>query len=303
MRVASFRVTGQDGKQADVSVIPLPGEAGTDLSNVNRWRSQVEQEPVSEPELRTLAQPVEVDGQPATLYEQNGQNSAGDPTRILAVIQRRDGTAWFFKMTGDSQLVAQQKPAFVALLRSIQFTTAGSATAQSASPGLMTDGSLPAGHPDISMPPPDSTAMTPSTDRPKWVVPDGWQEAPAGQFLVAKYSVAGEGGAQAAVNISSSAGNGGGVAANVNRWRKQLGLEALSDDELSKSMKTVPTSAGTATFVEMSGQDARSGQPAALVAAIVVQPGYTWFYKLMGDGTVVTAQKDAFTRFVQDVNY
>ena len=41
MRAASFRVPGKDGKQADVSVIPLPGLAGSDLDNVNRWRGQV----------------------------------------------------------------------------------------------------------------------------------------------------------------------------------------------------------------------------------------------------------------------
>src|SRR3989442_733367 len=40
-RVASFRISGQAGKQADVSVIPLPGSAGGDFSNVNRWRGQV----------------------------------------------------------------------------------------------------------------------------------------------------------------------------------------------------------------------------------------------------------------------
>src|SRR6266446_3456776 len=70
-RVASFKVTGNDDKQADVSVIPLPGTAGGDLSNVNRWRGQVGREPVSEEELQKLAQAVEVAGQPATLYEQN----------------------------------------------------------------------------------------------------------------------------------------------------------------------------------------------------------------------------------------
>src|ERR1041384_6575924 len=45
-RVASFSVNGKDGKKADVSVIPLPGSAGGDVSNVNRWRSQVGQKPV-----------------------------------------------------------------------------------------------------------------------------------------------------------------------------------------------------------------------------------------------------------------
>src|SRR5208283_5896950 len=59
MRVASFKVTGADGKQADVSVIPLPGGAGGDFSNVNRWRGQVGLAPVSEAELPQLAQPVE----------------------------------------------------------------------------------------------------------------------------------------------------------------------------------------------------------------------------------------------------
>jgi hypothetical protein len=37
MRVASFGIS-QDGKSADVSVIPLAGMAGTDPANVNRWR-------------------------------------------------------------------------------------------------------------------------------------------------------------------------------------------------------------------------------------------------------------------------
>ena len=36
MRVASFNVKGKDGKQADVSVVPLGGLAGGDLANVNR---------------------------------------------------------------------------------------------------------------------------------------------------------------------------------------------------------------------------------------------------------------------------
>ena len=41
MRVASFTVKSADGNKLDVSVVPLPGPAGGDASNVNRWRSQV----------------------------------------------------------------------------------------------------------------------------------------------------------------------------------------------------------------------------------------------------------------------
>ena len=304
MRVASFKVADTNGKQADVSVVPLPGEAGGDFSNVNRWRGQVGLAPVSEDDLKKLAQPVELAGQPADLYEQDGKNPAGEPTRILAVIQRRDGMAWFFKMTGDSQLVTREKTNFVKFLGTIQFTAGEAVAAVPTSSPPFADGTLPAGHPDISTAPSSAVSDLASTaGKPRWNVPSGWKEVPGGQFLAAKFVIAGNGGAQAAVNVSSSAGNGGGVAANVNRWRKQLGLGELSGDELAKVVRPITTTSGQATLVEMSGTDARGGQPASLVGAIVLQPGQAWFYKLMGAAPIVEAQKGAFTSFVQAVEY
>ena len=64
-------------------------------------------------------------------------------------------------------------------------------------------------------------------------MPAGWQEVPGGQFLVAKFNLTGDSGATAAVNVSSSPGEGGGLAGNVNRWRGQLGLEKLSDADVT----------------------------------------------------------------------
>ena len=75
MRVASFKVSGPDGKQADVSVVPLPGMPGSDEANVNRWRGQVGLSPVSPEELKTAETNVEAAGQPAQLYDLAGQNS------------------------------------------------------------------------------------------------------------------------------------------------------------------------------------------------------------------------------------
>ncbi len=294
VRVASFQITDKEAKQADVSVIPLPGRAGGDLSNVNRWREQVGQARVSEEELTKLAQPVEVAGQPAALYEQNGETTEGTPARILAVIQHRDGTAWFFKMTGDDQLVAQQKPVFIEFLKSASFVTGETPAGLPASRPPITDATLPPGHPDISAVAAGSGLVAPSsTGHPQWTLPPGWKEVPGGQFLIAKFTISGEGNAQAAVNVSSSPGDGGGLAANVNRWRKQLGLSELSGDEIAKSV----TKSGEVAFIAL------NGERAGLVAAIVTRPGETWFYKLMGDARIVAAQKDAFTKFVQEVKY
>ena len=48
--IGSFRVKGKIGT-SDVSVVRLSGEAGGDLGNVNRWRGQINLEPISEPDL------------------------------------------------------------------------------------------------------------------------------------------------------------------------------------------------------------------------------------------------------------
>ena len=298
MRLASFNVKGSDGKQADMSIIPLPGLAGGDAPNVNRWRGQVGLKPATPEEIEKTGETIETGSQPAKFYELTGTNpSSGDPTRVLGVIQHRDGTAWFFKMTGDDAVVAAQKPAFLEFLKSLNFATAAAATA-----------ALPPNHPPMgggdmmgAMPP--ATGEISSEGKPNWQVPSGWAEIPGGQFLIAKFTIAGAGEAKATVNVSTSAGDGGGLAGNVNRWRKQLGLAEFSAAELASEVKALDIAGGKASLVDFSGKDARSGQPARLVGAIVPQDGQTWFYKLMGDASVVESQKDAFTKFVQGVKY
>jgi hypothetical protein len=303
MRVASFSIKSQDNKQADVSVVPLPGKAGGDAANVNRWRGQVALPALPADEVRKLAEAVKVGDQPGELYDVSGTNtSSGEPSRILAVIHHREGTAWFFKMTGDPQLVGQQKPAFVEFLKSSQFSSAEASPTLPPSHPPIEGNALPPGHPEVSSTP--LPAGEPAREgQPKWQSPKSWKEVPGGQFLVAKFLVTGKDNAQAAVNVSRSAGDGGGLAGNVNRWRTQLGLSQLSAEELAKAVQPVKLSNGEASWVEMSGTDARSGQSAKLVGVMVPQGGQTWFYKLMGDPKIVADQQDAFKQFVQSATY
>jgi hypothetical protein len=308
MRVASFKVTGQGGKQADVSIVPLGGFGGGDAANVNRWRGQVGLAAASSEELKQVAQPVEIGGQPADLYDVAGRNpDNGNPARILAAIQHRDGSAWFFKMTGDDELVAAQKGAFIGFLKSLKFE-APEAMALPPSHLPIAGGNLPAGHPDIADPAP--TGVTAADEsRPNWKVPSGWREIDAGQFLVAKFAINGDNDTQATVNVSHSAGDGGGLAANVNRWRNQLGLGPLAEGEVERlsapSELVVPgsTPAGKAMFVDMSQTNSNTGQSVRLIGAMVPLAGETWFYKLMGDGKIVKREKEAFNRFVQTATY
>lgn len=280
---------GKDGKLADVSVIPLPGLAGSDLDNVNRWRGQVSLAGVSEAELAKLAQSVEIAGQPANLYDQSGTNAgSGDKTRILAAITRRDGVAWFFKMTGDDTLVAEQKPVFVEFLKSVTFSPP------------TTQAQLPASHPPIdggNMMASAATAPSSSQPKPNWEVPGGWKEVAGGPFLVAKFTLTGAANAQASVNVSMSTGDGGGMLANVNRWRGQLGLAPIAEADLAKAVQSIDLPAGKASLTDITGQKAQ------LLAAIVPHGGETWFYKLMGDPQLVQQEKEVFLKFVRSVKH
>ena len=297
VRLASFRIIGKDKRMADVSVVPLGGAAGTDLANVNRWREQVGLQPITEEQVYKAGEKVDIGGQAGVLFDQAGKDSKGDKARILAALLRRDGVSWFFKMTGDDELVAQQKPTFVEFLKSVVF---------SVGPLTTTSTELPPDHPPIggagTLPSVASGAVF-SGGKPTWEVPAGWQEIPNAPFLVAKFTISGSGNAQAAVNVTMSGGDGGGLAANVNRWRGQLGLSAFGPVELEKQVQTLDAGDGKAMLIEMSGMDSKSGQPTRLIGVMVLRANETWSYKLMGNEQLVEQQKGAFVKFIQTTKY
>ena len=295
MRFASFRIKGEGGKTADVGVFPLPGMAGGDLDNVNRWRGQVGQSPITEDERAKTAIAVSIDGQPAQVYEMAGENAgSGEMTRILAGILRKEGVAWFFKMTGPDALVAGQKPAFIQWLGSLKFGTA-------------TTPELPPDHPPIdtaAIAAPSAASTSPASEgKPQWQIPSGWVEAPGGQFLVAKFNIAGSDNSQAAVNVSMSAGDGGGLVSNVNRWRRQLGLPELPDADVQKLATSVEFEAGNGSLVDMIGTDPRTNQKTRVVGAMVPRSGQTWYYKLMGPEQLVEREKNNFINFLKTAKY
>ena len=341
MRVASFKVKGDSGQMADVSVVPLPGLAGGDLNNVNRWRGQVGQSPVTQEELDKLAEPVEVAGKAAKLFDQAGQPpNADSKQRILGVVLHHDGVAWFFKLTGDDELVQAQKPAFVAFLKSLQFAQGGGMALShpplGGSPGMSAElppdhppiggTTLPPDHPPIggatdqSMLPPDhppirasatttpaqpettETAASSSEGKPKWTVPASWKEEPLTQMLMAKFSAT-DGDARAEITVSAFPGDVGGLLANVNRWRRQINLPPIGESALATEVTPIQTQAGPGSLVSLEATDSQTGKGSRLVGVAVPHAGETWFFKIMGEARVVVREKDAFVKFVQSTRF
>jgi hypothetical protein len=116
MRVGSFLIQGRDGKTAEVSIIPLSGQAGGDLANINRWRGQIQLDPISETDLMRQSQTINPGGRSMRLVDFANQGK-----RVVAAIFNRDGTTWFFKMMGDDATVSAAKPAFLQFLNDLHF--------------------------------------------------------------------------------------------------------------------------------------------------------------------------------------
>jgi hypothetical protein len=279
MRVASFTALGPGGLSADVSVIPLP-IVGRDLELINMWRSQVQLPPTTDPDAVKQAESTAIGADEGRLFGfVSDQPMIGKSRhRIFIATLTRGSMTWFFKMDGDDAFVLSQKPKFLQFLKSVTFddSTPDQMSAAPAPPAQGVDaGSI-------------------------WTVPSDWQSVPPSQFLLAEFSVPGAGGAKAEVNVAAMEGEGGGLLANVNRWRGQIGLGPILENDLDQSPDRL---GGAATLVDYTGTDAKTGAPTRLVGAIVSENGQTWFYKLMGDPKVVAQQKEAFTKFIQSANY
>lgn len=120
-RIAAFRVV-EGNQHAEITVIPLPGTAGGLLDNVNRWRQQLGLPPLANPEaLEKEIRYLEVAGVKSPYVDLTGPEKAGGQQRTLAVAVPRPQQTWFFKMTGDADLVGRQKAAFESFVASVHF--------------------------------------------------------------------------------------------------------------------------------------------------------------------------------------
>jgi hypothetical protein len=272
MRAGSFRIEGEDGKFAEVRIIPLRGAPDIEGQTVNMWRSELGLAEMPANEIKPSE--VEAGGSKAHLYDLTSadQRFLGKfKARTTAVILPRQGTLWFIKMSGEESIVTREQEPFRSFLKSLSFQEPEAAVA--AAP----------------------EAAEPSTA--DWKIPAGWKTQPPGQMVLAAYQAAKDG-ATADITVTAFPGDVGGLLANVNRWRGQVGLAPLQAGDLAKEVKTIELASGAkASVVDVSGTNPRSGKAARLYGLIVPRGDKTWFYKMLGASDVVAAETGRLAEF------
>ena len=123
MRVASFSIAGRDGASADVSVVPLPGDAGSILDNVNRWRSQLQLSPLTSADDPALGKREQSPAGEIFISHMISIEPMADGKKsaIGTAIMKRPGMTWFFKITGEATLVQENLEKFDSFVRSATF--------------------------------------------------------------------------------------------------------------------------------------------------------------------------------------
>jgi hypothetical protein len=103
----------------DASVVVLPGPAGGELANVNRWRNQIGLAPLDDGGLAKARRTVKTKAGALRVYDFTSGSSP--PARVVAGLTEAKGYTWFVKMTGDAPAVAAAHDDFMKLLGSLRF--------------------------------------------------------------------------------------------------------------------------------------------------------------------------------------
>ncbi|HET9524170.1 MAG TPA: hypothetical protein VFO90_08055 [Terrimicrobiaceae bacterium] len=122
MRKASFVVQEADRAKVDISVTSFQGESGGLLANINRWRGQLGLDAVDAEQLESTVERRTLAGREYVIVDFVSEESPADKKqRIIGAIVPASDETWFFKMTGGDALTAAQKPAFLEVLKSVEF--------------------------------------------------------------------------------------------------------------------------------------------------------------------------------------
>jgi hypothetical protein len=147
-----------------------------------------------------------------------GADKAGKDRMVAAIVGHSDQN-WFFKLSGQSDLVAEQAEQFTALVKSVRFGDQGT---------------------------------------PQWTLPKGWRERPAEGMRFATLEIETSGGTLEASVTSLPRGEGvdesSYALSNINRWRGQLSLSPIDEAELDQQTTKVELDGSTALLVNFEGK-------------------------------------------------
>jgi hypothetical protein len=150
-----------------------------------------------------------------------------------------------------------------------------------------------------AMPGPDILSRrAESRPRLQYTTPEGWKEKPDPKGVrIVLFEIA-DGAVEAGVTLA-----GGSLRMNVNRWRGQLHLQPVDDQQLQKEVRPIEVAGVSAHYVDLTGPETAGKSPERILGVILPRSEQTWFFTMKGPADLVEKQKSAFEAFVKSVRF
>ena len=136
----------------------------------------------------------------------------------------------------------------------------------------------------------------------KWVKPEGWSEEPLSEMRLGSFKVNGSDATSADVSVTAFPGDAGGLAPNVNRWRGQLQLPPLEEDQLQQTIQRTEVE-GVQTYLVDIQTPENAPKPSRILGAVLKTPDRTWFVKMTGSPEHIESQRQKFLDFVKSFRF
>ncbi len=153
---------------------------------------------------------------------------------------------------------------------------------------------------------PSQSAGERDSDTPRltWSLPAGWEETVPGPIQYAAFRIPGSTNGEVRVTITRLYGTGGPDLANVNRWRAQIGLEAVKPDVLPRLRQSIQIDGKKAVLYDVVGPTVPTNPPERkILVAIVRRPTDAWFFKMTGPAQSVESLRGQFLQFLQSIHF
>jgi predicted small lipoprotein YifL len=138
-----------------------------------------------------------------------------------------------------------------------------------------------------------------------YVKPDSWSEKVPSSMVLMAFQTGNPPEIVADLMVSAFPGDVGGQLANINRWRRQVGLGPIAAEAADGFITQLDISGQPAWQVDFTGplSVSNAGEPVRMIVSAVSFEGKTWFFKLTGPESAVEAEKANYGAFLSSVNF
>jgi hypothetical protein len=280
-RLATYKA-GDGQSTIEISVSEFSGNIGELHDNLNRWRVQVGLAELDHAELENRLRDHE-SGMAATLpflQEQRiqgvlldiGPDDGGGERILVAWLEDNFGRTWFIKARGKADALAPHRDAIKDFSSSFKLTGSD---------------------PEFAPAPKEEVV---------WDAPEHWRTSSnTSSMLTAAFEIENKAGLMRAT-ITGLRGQAGGTLANLNRWRRQIGLPPVSSLE-EQASETIDISGQPAILYVIKAPGGNADSSPGILIATQERGGLSWFFKMTGASEALDLERPSFDAFLRTIRF